>query len=46
MLKKLERYSMDGPRAFIDRAGYKDFVTDAQETFEQALSKQQAAAAP
>jgi metallo-beta-lactamase class B len=46
MLKKLEHYPQDGPRVFIDPAGYKDFVTDAQQTFEQALSKQQADAAP
>jgi metallo-beta-lactamase class B len=46
LLKKLEHYPQDGPRVFIDPAGYKDFVTDAQQTFEQALSKQQAAAAP
>jgi metallo-beta-lactamase class B len=46
MLNKLEHYSQDGPRVFIDPAGYEDFVTDAQRTFEQALSKQQAAATP
>ena len=46
MLKKLEHYPQDGPRVFIDPTGYKDFVTDAQRTFEQALNKQQAAAAP
>ena len=45
MLTKLERYPQDGPRVFIDPAGYKDFVTNAQRTFEQALTKQQAAAA-
>jgi metallo-beta-lactamase class B len=45
MLTKLEHYPHDGPRVFIDPAGYKDFVTEAQETFVQALSKQQAAAA-
>ena len=45
MLTKLERYPQDGPRIFIDPAGYKDFVADAQKTFEQALTKQQAAAA-
>ena len=41
MLKKLEHYPQDGPRVFIDPAGYKDFVTEAQGTFEQALSKEQ-----
>jgi metallo-beta-lactamase class B len=45
MLTKLERYPQDGPRVFIDPAGYKDFVSDAQKTFEQELTKQQAAAA-
>jgi metallo-beta-lactamase class B len=45
MLTKLERYPKDGPRVFIDPAGYKDFVADAQKTFEQELTKQQAAAA-
>jgi metallo-beta-lactamase class B len=45
LLKKLERYPQYGPRVFIDPAGCKDFVTDAQRTFEQALSKQLAAAA-
>jgi metallo-beta-lactamase class B len=44
MLTKLKRYPKDGPRVFIDPAGYKDFVADAQQTFEQALTKQQAAA--
>ena len=45
MLTKLEHYPQDGPRVFIDPAGYKDFVTQAQETFVRALNKQQAAAA-
>jgi metallo-beta-lactamase class B len=45
MLTKLKRYPQNGPRVFIDPAGYKDFVADAQKTFEQALTKQQAAAA-
>jgi metallo-beta-lactamase class B len=45
MLTKLEHYPQDGPRVFIDPAGYKDFVADAQETFEKALSKQQATVA-
>jgi metallo-beta-lactamase class B len=43
MLTKLERYPDDGPRVFIDQAGYKDFVANAQKTFERALAKQQAA---
>ncbi len=45
MLTKLKRYPQDGPRVFIDPAGYKAYVADAQQTFEQALRKQQAAAA-
>jgi metallo-beta-lactamase class B len=45
MLTKLEHYPQDGPRVFIDPAGYKDFVTNAKRTFEQALDKQQAAGA-
>jgi len=45
MLTKLERYPKDGPRVFIDPAGYKDFVGDAEKTFEQAVAQQQAAAA-
>ena len=44
MLTKLEHYPQDGPRVFIDPAGYRNFVADAQKTFEQALTKQQAAA--
>jgi metallo-beta-lactamase class B len=44
LLTKLEHYLQDGPRVFIDPAGYKDFVADAEKTFEQALTKQQAAA--
>ncbi len=45
MLTKLEHYPQDGPRVFLDQAGYKDFVANAQKTFEQALTKQQTAAA-
>jgi metallo-beta-lactamase class B len=45
MLSKLKRYPRDGPRVFIDPAGYKDFVADSQENFEKALSKQQSTAA-
>ena len=46
MLTKLERYPQDGPRVFIDPAGYKAFVSDAQETFSKALEQQEGAAAP
>ncbi len=45
MLTKLKRYPQDGPRVFIDPVGYEHFVGDAQKTFEQALTKQEAAAA-
>ena len=44
MLAKLEHYPQDGSHVFIDPAGYKDFVADAQKTFEEALTRQQAAA--
>jgi metallo-beta-lactamase class B len=44
MLTKLKRYSQAGSRVFIDPAGYKEFVADAQETFRKELSKQKAAA--
>ena len=45
MLAKLKHYREEGPRVFIDPAGYKAYVADAQQTFEQALRKQQAAIA-
>jgi metallo-beta-lactamase class B len=45
MLAKLKRYPQEGPRVFVDPAGYRDFVADAQKTFEQALRKQQGAIA-
>lgn len=45
MLAKLQRDQHEGPRVFIDHAGYEDFVARAQHTFEQALSQQQARAA-
>jgi metallo-beta-lactamase class B len=44
MLAKLKRYPSEGPRVFIDPAGYRVFVHDAQATFEHALARQQAAA--
>lgn len=46
MLSKLERYPKEGPRVFIDRAGYAGFVAGSQHNFEDALKKQQAQAAP
>jgi metallo-beta-lactamase class B len=45
MLTKLKSYLKEGPRVFIDTAGYKEFVADAQETFKKELSKQEAGAA-
>lgn len=45
MLAKLKRYPQDGPRVFIDPAGYAEFVSGAQENFSKALSKQEAAKA-
>ena len=45
MLIKLKRYPKDGPRVFIDPAGYKEYVADAQQTFQQALQEQKLAAA-
>jgi metallo-beta-lactamase class B len=42
MLTKLKPYSHAGPRVFIDPAGYKQYVADAQSTFEAALRKQKA----
>jgi len=44
MLTKLKKYPHDGPRVFIDPKGYKEFVTDAEHTFQRALRRQQAAA--
>ena len=45
MLDKLKRYPQVGPRVFIDPAGYKQFVGNAQETFRKELRKQETAAA-
>jgi metallo-beta-lactamase class B len=44
MLTKLKSYAKEGPRVFIDAAGYKEFVADAHETFKKELSKQGAGA--
>ncbi|MGC2583943.1 MAG: subclass B3 metallo-beta-lactamase, partial [Acidobacteriaceae bacterium] len=41
MLTKLHRYPREGPRVFIDPAGYQNFVAEAQRTFDQALRQQQ-----
>jgi len=44
MLMKLQHYKDDGPRVFIDPIGYRNFVDDAEKTFEKALREQQASA--
>lgn len=43
MLTKLQHYPQDGPRVFVDPAGYRSFVADAQRRFEQVLRSQTAA---
>lgn len=45
MLTKLKQYPQAGPRVFIDSAGYKKFVADAQETFTRVFGKEKTAAA-
>jgi metallo-beta-lactamase class B len=45
MLEKLPRLQTEGPRIFLDPAGYQAFVSAGQATFEQALAKQKAEAA-
>ena len=45
MLTRLKHYKQEGPRVFIDPAGYQEFVADAQTTFEKALREQRAAVA-
>jgi hypothetical protein len=35
MLAKLKRYPKEGALVFLDPAGYKEYVADAQQTFEQ-----------
>jgi metallo-beta-lactamase class B len=45
MLTKLKSYKQEGAHVFVDPKGYKDFVADAQETFEKELRKQQRTAA-
>lgn len=45
MLPKLERYGREGPRVFIDPAGYARYVSDSQQVFERALRLQQATGA-
>ena len=42
MFAKLRQYPKEGPHVFIDHTGYENFVTNAQRTFEQAVSEQQA----
>ena len=45
LLTKLEHYPHNGPRVFIDPAGYKRFVAEAQDVFQQTFRKQHAATA-
>ena len=45
MLTKLEHYPQNGPRVFIDPAGYKRFVAETQDVFQQTFRKQHAATA-
>jgi metallo-beta-lactamase class B len=40
LLTKLRRYPQEGPRIFIDPAGYQSLVTHARQKFELALRKQ------
>jgi metallo-beta-lactamase class B len=42
LLAKLGDYPAEGPRVFIDPAGYQAFVEKAQRDFEQALASQEA----
>lgn len=44
LLAKLRRYPTEGPRVFLDPAGYQRYVADAERTFDAALHAQQAAA--
>jgi metallo-beta-lactamase class B len=43
LLEKLPKAKTQGPSVWIDPAGYKAFIDDAQQTFETALAKQKAA---
>jgi metallo-beta-lactamase class B len=43
---KLPRLEKEGPRVFLDAAGYKAFVAKSQAAFETALKKEQEAARP
>ena len=43
---KLPRLAEEGPKVFLDAAGYKEFVAKGQATFEAALKKEQEAAGP
>jgi metallo-beta-lactamase class B len=43
LLAKLGRYATEGPRVFLDAAGYRAFVADGRKDFEEALRKQRAA---
>jgi metallo-beta-lactamase class B len=45
MPAKLKRYAAEGPKVFVDPAGYAAFVDASQRDFEQELAKQKEAAA-
>ena len=42
LTEKVTRYPAQGPRVFVDPAGYTDFVNQSQAMFEAALAAQQA----
>lgn len=44
LLTKLGQYPKTGPRIFVDPAGYRQFVADADEAFKKELTRQRAAA--
>lgn len=44
LLTKLQSYSQNGPRTFIDPDGYHQFVTDSEQDFTKAFKDQKAAA--
>jgi metallo-beta-lactamase class B len=43
---KMSRLEKEGPRVFLDSAGYKEHVANAQAAFESALKKEQETARP
>jgi metallo-beta-lactamase class B len=45
LLTKLKRYPTEGPKVFLDPAGYLQLINEGQATFEAALNKQKQEAA-